>query len=91
MKNKKFRISGFIFKEVNLMKFHTSVIHALTKTKPLPSETHLSKRLHDVVPQLLKRRGRIDTVDIEGLLPCVCVCVCVRVCCHVELCETHGL
>ena len=74
MKNKKFRISGFIFKEVNLMKFHTSVIHALTKTKPLPSETHLSKRLHDVVPQLLKRRGRIDTVDIEGLLPCACVC-----------------
>ena len=80
MKNKKFRISSFIFKEVNLMKFHTSVIHALTKTKPLPSETHLSKRLHNVVLLLLQGRGRIDTVDIEGLLPCVCVCVCVCVC-----------
>ena len=62
------------------MKFHTSIIHALTKTKPLPSETYLSKRLHNIVLLLLQGRGRIDTVDIEGLLLCVWVCVCVCVC-----------
>ena len=58
------------------MKFHTSVIHPLIKTKSLPCQTHLSKRLHNTVPLLLKGRGRIDTVDTEGLLPCECVHVC---------------